>query len=226
MAEIWKWCLVDDNGNLVTGWKQLKGVWYYLYSNGVMASSEWVKYKNEWYYLNKNGSMATNTVIGNWKIDARGVATEIVNNNSDLFEFIKRFEGCYLKRYICPAGVPTIGIGCTNPKWVNKWTITMDQAKQAFNEDIQKFEAGVDGLANKNNVKLNKTQRDALISFSFNCGLASLKNSLLWKDICAGNTSRIESDFMMWVKGGGQTLPGLVTRRRAEAKLFLTGKYI
>ena len=28
-------------------------------------------------------------------------------------DLISKFEGCYLKAYLCPAGVPTIGYGHT-----------------------------------------------------------------------------------------------------------------
>lgn len=225
MGKIWKWCLLNDlSGKLETGWQQVKGSWYYLYSNGVMASNEWIQYKGQWYYLKKDGDMATNCVIGNWAINKDGVATKQINTNSDLFEFIKRFEGCQLKAYICPAGVKTIGIGCTNPYWVSHGQITMDEAKQAFNQDIKKFETAVDKLIN--GLNLNKYQRDALISFAFNCGEAALSGSTLLKDIKAGNNNKIEQDFLMWTKGGGKTLPGLVTRRKAEAKLYLEGKYI
>lgn len=225
MSKQWKWCLLDtDKKQLCTGWIQLNNKWYFMYENGIMASAEWVRYKNKWYYLNKDGDMAVNTVIGNWKIGTDGVATEQVNTNSQLFEFIKKFEGCYTKAYYCPSGVLTIGIGCTNTKWTAKGTITIEQCKEAFNEDIKTFENGVDSLG----LSLKSYERDALISFAFNVGLGSLKSSTLIRIIKEGNrnTTDITNAFGMWVKGsGGKTLPGLVTRRQAEAKLFLTGSY-
>ena len=90
MGKIWKWCLLNDlSGKLETGWQQVKGSWYYLYSNGVMASNEWIQYKGQWYYLKKDGDMATNCVVGNWAINEDGVATKQINTNSDLFEFTK-----------------------------------------------------------------------------------------------------------------------------------------
>lgn len=226
MAKVWKWCLYDqDKKELCTGWHRIDGKWYWLWGSGIMASNEWIKYKDKWYYLNKDGDMAINTTIGNWIIDSEGVATKQVNTNSNLFEFIKKFEGCYTKVYTCPSGILTIGIGCTNTKWTSKGTITIDQCKEAFNEDIKRFTDGVNNLCSKYNVKISDVQKDALISFSFNCGLVALEKSTLWKDIQARNWSNITKDFLMWNKSNGRVLEGLTRRRQAEAKLFTTGKY-
>ena len=79
-----------DNGSVVKSrWMQYKGDWYYLKSNGYMASNEWIrdskgwmwmnssgriskdkwiKYKNEWYYLKSDGYMASNE----WSKDSKG----------------------------------------------------------------------------------------------------------------------------------------------------------
>lgn len=222
MSKVWKWCLLDtDKKQLCTGWVQLNGKWYFLYDNGVMASAEWLQYRNNWYYLNKDGDMAINTTIGNWNINAEGIATKQVNTNSQLFEFIKKFEGCYTKAYRCPAGILTIGIGCTNSKWTSKGTITLEECKQAFNEDIKRFEKGIDDLG----LNLKSYERDALISFAFNCGIGALQTSTLLKDIKANRRANITSDFLMWNKANGKVLQGLTNRRMAEANLFLYGKY-
>ena len=46
-------------------------------------------------------------------------------NLSELYKLIKRFEGCRLKAYLCPAGVWTIGWGSTGPGIVKGvvWTL-------------------------------------------------------------------------------------------------------
>lgn len=54
----WKWCLVDDNSTLLTGWQQVDEAWYYLYNNGVMATG-WTKIEDKWYYLDEDGAMQT-----------------------------------------------------------------------------------------------------------------------------------------------------------------------
>ena len=39
------------------------------------------------------------------------------------------------------------------------------------------------------------------------------------------NEVDLEEEFLKWTKAGGKILPGLVKRRKAEARLFLTGIY-
>jgi len=58
MSNNWKWCVEDDNKNIVKGWYENNGKWYYLKDNGVMAENEWIQDKdNRWYYLGKDGVM-------------------------------------------------------------------------------------------------------------------------------------------------------------------------
>lgn len=223
---MWKWCFTENDGKLKTGWFQEGSTWYYLYSNGVAAQNEWLKYKNEWYWFGNNCKMATNTVIGNWVCGPDGIAKERATSDDKLYYFIKKFEGLRLDRYICPAGVPTIGVGCTNPKWVNKGHITEAEAIQAFKEDIEMFKDGVESLLAARKVTLVQHKKDALISFAYNCGLAALSSSTLLRRISGGSSDPMITDaFMMWTKGGGITLPGLVTRRKAEANLYCNGRY-
>ena len=56
-----------ENGKDVTGWKQVKGVWYYLQSDGYMLTG-WLKDAGKWYYLKANGAMATGWIKdkGEW----------------------------------------------------------------------------------------------------------------------------------------------------------------
>ena len=59
-----------------------------------------------------------------------------------LLPLIKEFEGCRLKAYLCPAGVWTIGWGCTEgvkPGMV--WS--REEAEQALLREIAKHEAAV-----------------------------------------------------------------------------------
>ena len=50
----------------------MNGVWYYLNSNGSMATG-WKQVSGKWYYLNTDGSMAYSTVVSGYKLDANGV---------------------------------------------------------------------------------------------------------------------------------------------------------
>lgn len=48
----------SQNGKDVTGWQSVKGIWYYLDSDGFMVSDDWRMLDNRWYYLTSNGAMA------------------------------------------------------------------------------------------------------------------------------------------------------------------------
>lgn len=65
-----KWYLMDNNGQMLTGWHQdTKGKWYFLKDSGDMATG-WVQDVNgSWYFLKDNGEMHTGwmqDVDGKW----------------------------------------------------------------------------------------------------------------------------------------------------------------
>ena len=140
-------------------------------------------------------------------------------------ELIKRFEGFRSKAYLCPAKIPTIGYGATyymdGTKVKLGDTITKEKAEELLYDMCEKkYGIYVDKYVTS---IINPYQRDALISFAYNCGNASLKNSTLLKKVNANpNDPSIRNEFMKWTKGGGKELPGLVRRRKAEADLYFT----
>lgn len=133
---------------------------------------------------------------------------------------IKRFEGCRLKAYkpVSTERYWTIGWGHYGPDVKEGQTITQAEADAMLVTDCQRFADAVD---NPSNVplaaQLNANQRDALISFAFNCGVGCLRT------LCAGRTlPEIRDAMALYTKSGGATLPGLVRRRAAEQFLFDT----
>lgn len=126
-------------------------------------------------------------------------------------ELIKKFEGLSLKAYKCPAGVWTIGFGHTaNVK--EGQIITKIQAESYLKHDIKLYELYV-----INNVpyKLTQGQFDALVSFTFNCGLKNLKTLIKKRTL-----SQIGNAILLYNKSGGKVLEGLKRRRQAEKELF------
>lgn len=134
----------------------------------------------------------------------------------EALEMIKRFEGCRLQAYKCPAGVWTIGYGHTAGVKQGK-VITQAQADAYLITDCQKFADYVDNPAYVPITKsLNDNQRDALISFTYNCGGGSLRT------LCKGRTAaQIAEAILLYNKAGGKVLAGLTKRRKAERELFL-----
>jgi len=137
---------------------------------------------------------------------------EISKNGLDL---IKKFEGCELTAYRCPAGVLTIGYGHTGADVKEGQKITQKKADALLKSDLARFEKCV----SKYNWKyhFNQNEFDALVSFAYNIGNVDglTKN---------GKRSRgqIADSIVKYNKAGGKVLNGLVKRRKAEQALFLT----
>lgn len=128
---------------------------------------------------------------------------------------IKKFEGCRLKAYKCPAGVLTIGYGHTGSDVKSGMTITESQAEDLLKKDLSKFEKKVE----KYNSVYNFTQNqfDALVSFAFNVGnIDQLTNN------GKRSIAEISAKIPAYNKAGGKVLSGLTSRRAAEKKLFDT----
>lgn len=132
---------------------------------------------------------------------------------------IKSFEGLRLSAYRCPAGVWTIGYGHTGPDVRPGMRITEAEAEALLRGDLDRFESGV--LAGIDAAPTTDNQFAAMVSLAFNIGLGAFNKSTVLRQHTAGNTQRAAAAFLLWVKGGGKTLPGLVRRRTAERALYL-----
>ena len=134
------------------------------------------------------------------------------------------FEGCRLEAYLCPASVPTIGYGSTyyedgRPVKLGD-AITQERADQLFQAIAEDFAKRVRSLLK---VGLNENQFSALVSFTYNVGVANLKKSTLLKKVNINPSDpTITDEFLKWNKAGGKVLAGLTRRREQEAKLYFT----
>lgn len=140
-------------------------------------------------------------------------------------DLIKKYEGFRANPYKCPAGVPTIGYGATyypDGKRVKMTDppVTEKQATEMLKTMLVGFEKAVDTYCIDT---INQNQFDALVSFAYNVGTNALKNSTLLKKLNVNaNDPTIKDEFMKWVKAGGKTLKGLVTRRAEEAEIYFS----
>lgn len=137
-------------------------------------------------------------------------------------DLIKRFEGCKLKAYKCPAGLWTISWGLTfypdGTKVKEGDVITQQQAEDYFNAVVDDFAKKVDALI-KSNVSENNFS--ALVSFAYNVGMGNFQRSTLLRKVNANpKDTTIRAEFMKWTRANGEVLKGLVRRREAEAKLY------
>lgn len=135
----------------------------------------------------------------------------------------RRFEGCRLRPYLCPAGVPTIGYGATrypgglavcltDPPITKQIAddMLLHSVRTVYLPAVARLCPGID-TANR---------LAAIIDFTFNLGAGSLKASTLRRRINAGRWNDVPKELRKWNTGGGKVLRGLAIRREAEAALI------
>ena len=98
--------------------------------------------------------------------------------------------------------------------------ISRERALELLQEDAAQAAAEITRSVK---VPLEQHQFDALVSFVFNVGTGAFRESTLLRLLNEGRYDTVEEQLARWTKAGGQTLQGLVNRRRAEAELF-TGR--
>lgn len=134
-----------------------------------------------------------------------------MNISQNGIDLIKKHEGCHLTAYLCPSGKWTIGYGHTS-KVKKGMQITQEQAEEYLRKDYESSEKAVNALGRN----LNQNQFDALVSFTFNCGAGNLKT------LCHNRKLNVIAEkILLYNKGGGKVLNGLVKRRKEEQALFL-----
>ena len=136
-------------------------------------------------------------------------------------DLIKSFEGLRLKAYRCPAGVPTIGYGATGPDVRIGMIWTEGQCHARLVADVARFEQAV---AKALTVTANENQFAAMVSLAFNIGTGAFARSSVLRRHNARDCAGAADAFLLWNKGGGRVLPGLVRRRKAERDLYLTAE--
>jgi lysozyme len=136
----------------------------------------------------------------------------------------KRFEGFKAKPYLCPAGVPTIGYGSTYYANGRKVTLTdetisePDATALLLNELHHTYLPGV--LRQCPILLTDERKCNAIVDFVYTLGLGRLQTSTLKRKINDQDWDAAQEQLMLWTKGGGKVLPGLVKRRSAEVSLL------
>jgi lysozyme len=139
-------------------------------------------------------------------------------------ELCKRFEGFRSKPYLCPANVATIGYGSTY--YANGTKVTLNDPlmieKDAHVLLMAELEhtylPGV--LRNCPILATDVKKCNAIVDFVYNLGIGRLQTSTLKRKINAQEWEQAKEQLMLWTKGGGKVLPGLLKRRQAECSLL------
>lgn len=156
---------------------------------------------------------------------------------------IQFYEGFRNRPYLCSAQVWTVGWGRVlyqeqirlpvarvgdytgmirrefplRPEDNRVWS--KDEIEELFSQDVASFERGA--LRLSPNLVNRQGAFDAVVSFAFNAGLGNYQRSTIRMKNNRGDFEGAADAFMMWTKGGGKELPGLVKRRKDERMLFL-----
>lgn len=139
-------------------------------------------------------------------------------------ELCRRFEGFRAKPYLCPAGIPTIGYGSTYYSDGRKVqlidrpidepaarALLMSELEHTYAPGVRRLCPGLEADEGKFN---------AIVDFVYNLGVGRLQTSTLRRKINAQDWEGAKEQLMLWTRGGGKVLPGLVKRRQAECALI------
>jgi len=103
------------------------------------------------------------------------------------------------------------------PEW-NR-TLTMEEVDEILRSDIRRFESGVSRFCPTG---LNQGRFDALVSFSFNCGLGALQRSSIRMRHNRGDFEEASDAFLLYNKASGIVNKGLTRRRNEERAMYLS----
>jgi len=157
----------------------------------------------------------------------------------DLMHF---FEGYRNKPYRCSAAIWTVGWG--HAMYADQLALpnarkdgglirsdyqlkegdarvwSKDELVELFKVDINTFERGV--LRLSPNLVGHQSKFDSVVSFAYNAGLGNYQRSTIRMKVNREDWEGAAEAFMSWTKAGGKEVSGLVKRRVAEKKLFLS----
>lgn len=169
---------------------------------------------------NKNGRIEEGPVENVYKNKA---GLFIINQQG--FEQVKHFEGCYLKAYVDPVGVATIGFGRITNSDGSKvkigQTCTQADADAWLLEDLEGEGAKYVRAFLTNEDALNDNEFSACVGFTFNRGAGRFREYIapfLNKGDKAGAMESLVT--VNWAGRERKYLLGLDRRRWAEKLLF------
>ncbi|MCI8526530.1 MAG: glycoside hydrolase family protein [Oscillospiraceae bacterium] len=163
-------------------------------------------------------------------LPARALAEDEPLKTSEAgIEMIKRFEG-FSPRPMVDGSQWSIGYGNACDPADYPYGITEEEADQLLRESLAYFEDSVDRYIELYGVELNQAQYDAVVSVTYNLGVAWINSSYrFWSHLRSGvenfSDNQIASALGVWCHVGTAVSPSLLQRRIQESLLFLYGDY-
>lgn len=103
-----------------------------------------------------------------------------------------------------------------------RWT--QKELENLFLEHAKITSSKIDKWATANKVKLNQNQKDAIASGCYNFGMGFLNKQICKMIIANPNNPQIRNTWSHLSDIQGKKYPGLIARRKAEAKWYFEGK--
>lgn len=151
--------------------------------------------------------------------------------SQECIDVIKTFEGFSAKPY-WDNGHYTVGYGTTplNDDDLERYKaegISKEEAEELLEYYVNTMGSSINSFIKKYNLVINQGQFDALLSFTYNCGVGWLyKESTIRTAIIEGKTGNdLIFAFGQWSNVGTTILTGKVKRRLIEANMYLNGVY-
>lgn len=120
-------------------------------------------------------------------------------------------EGFHQEVYLDPVGFSTVCVGRMDRSLKLGQIFTLDECMEMFAEDWKKHQAQLNSVVKVEYA--SEWQKEALTDFTFNVGIKSVQSSTLLRLLNQERHVEACRQLTRWVKAGGRTLRGLVTRR-------------
>lgn len=156
-------------------------------------------------------------------VSALRVSAASRTTSEKAIEILKQIEGFHEKAYE-DNGQWSIGYGTAANKGD---TITRAEADKAMRTHLKSIDKAIGTLSITARREFTQSEHDALSLFSYNCGTAWITANGRFRQSIINNDKG--NDFLynicLWANVGGTPSKGLLTRRLAEANLYLNGVY-
>lgn len=149
------------------------------------------------------------------KLVALGLSSAIVLGGAYL---VAPFEGKVNRTYLDPVDILTSCYGHTGPELQKGQVFTDEQCLSQLAEDLVRHDRQMMRFVR---VPLTDEQHAAFLSFTYNVGVNSFKNSTLLRKLNQYDYEGACNELKRWNKANGRVLNGLTKRREAERDMCL-----
>jgi len=156
---------------------------------------------------------------GTAKVAGAGIGATTGAVLASAVALIQPWEGLFTKPYFDIVGVKTVCYGATAAEGVDlNRTYTKQECADMLKKSIVKYDNGIKACITR---EMPDSVHVAMISFSYNVGVAGACKSTAVRRINEGDFRGACDALLMWNKAGGRVVKGLDNRRHDERRVCL-----